>query len=248
MRRSGGEAHQAVDPHRPVTGMLIRDLRESLGWSQSRLASEVCRVAKRATVTRETVSRQESGKRTPGPWWLRHLATALQVPIELLERAAVDRRFLTDLAGVSISPLVAPDLIEQGFAAALRGRYPSADDWDEAVNTYGRDYMTWGAAEIQKRLAADLVVLQQQMDSPHQWSIAAVLATLYGKTFPGSDGVKAATWYRHAATFADRSADDATRVWVRGRASGAEYSTALDRMTPNQTMRCLGGASTSSSR
>lgn len=110
-------------------------------------------------------------------------------------------------------------LIEQGFAAALRGRYPSADDWDESVDSYGRDYMTLGAAEIQKRLAADLVVLQQQLENPHLWAVGAVLATLYGKTFPGSDGTKAATWYRHAATFADRSADDATRVWVRGRAA-----------------------------
>jgi hypothetical protein len=45
------------------------------------------------------------------------------------------------------------------------------------------------------------------------------LATLYGKTFPGSDGAKALTWYRHAATFADRSGDKATQVWVRGRAA-----------------------------
>jgi len=43
--------------------------------------------------------------------------------------------------------------------------------------------------------------------------------TLYGKTFPGSDGAKAAGWYRMAATAADKSGDLGTRVWVRGRAA-----------------------------
>jgi hypothetical protein len=61
--------------------------------------------------------------------------------------------------------------------------------------------------------------LQQQLDTPDLWAVGAKLATLYGKTFPGSDGAKALTWYRHAATFADRSGDQNTRVWVRGRAA-----------------------------
>ncbi|MGH3672317.1 MAG: helix-turn-helix domain-containing protein, partial [Pseudonocardiaceae bacterium] len=212
--RNGSRA-QAV-----ALGAAIRELRDSLGWSQSRLASALCRVANHTTVTRENISRWETGKRVPGRWWLRHLATVLQVPIEILERAGVDRRhFLTTVAGASIAPLVASDLIEHGFAAALHGGYPSGDDWGQAVVSYGRDYMTSGAGEIQKRLAADLVVLQQQLDSSGLWAVGAKLATLYGKTFPGSDGAKALTWYRHAATFADRSEDQETRVWVRGRAA-----------------------------
>lgn len=203
-----------------MLGAVIRDLRQSLGWSQSRLATKLCQVANHATVTRENVSRWETGKRIPGPWWLRHLATVLQVPIEVLEQTGVDRRhFLTDVVGVSIAQFVASDLIERGFAAALHGGYPTADDWDQAVDNYGRDYMTSGAGEIQKRLAADLVVLQQQLDTPCLWAVSAKLATLYGKTFPGADGAKALTWYRQAATFADRSGDMDTRVWVRGRAA-----------------------------
>lgn len=206
--------------HAVRLGAVIRELRESLGWSQSRLANALCDVANHATVTRENISRWETGKRLPGAWWLRHLATVLQVPIEILERTGVDRRhFLTTVAGASIAPAVASDLIEHGFAAALRGRYPTVDDWGQAVVTYGRDYMTSGAGEIQKRLAADLVVLQQQLDTPCLWAVGAKLATLYGKTFPGSDGAKALRWYRHAATFADRSGDQETRVWVRGRAA-----------------------------
>lgn len=206
--------------HAVMLGAVIRELRESLGWSQSRLATALCKVAKHETVTRENVSRWETGRRVPGPWWLRHLATVLQVPVEILERAGVNRRrFLTDVVGVSIAQLVTSDLIEHGFAAALHGGYPTADDWGQAVDSYGRDYMILGAGEIQKRLAADLVVLQQQLDTPCLWAVGAKLATLYGKTFPGSDGTKALTWYRHAATFADRSGDKNTRVWVRGRAA-----------------------------
>lgn len=206
--------------HAVLLGSCIRELRESLGWSQSRLAGELCRVASRDTVTRETISRWETGKRGPGRYWLRHLATALQVPLEILEQVGVDRRFfLTDVVGAGIAHLVASDLIEHGFAAALRGGHPTADDWDETVYTYGHDYMILGASEIQKRLAADLVVLQQQLDTPRLWVVAATLATLYGKTFPGSSGAKALTWYRHAATFADRSADLDIQVWVRGRAA-----------------------------
>lgn len=148
-----------------------------LGWSQSRLASTLCKVAQCETVTRETVSRWETGKRVPGAWWLRHLATALQVPLEILEQAGVDRRhFLTDVAGVSIAHLVASDLIERGFVEALRRGSTTVDDW-----YYERDYMTSGAGEIQKRLAADLVVLQQQLDQPQLWAVGAKLATLFGK-------------------------------------------------------------------
>lgn len=203
----------------PDVGPLIRELRESLGWSQSRLAAEVCRSADRDTVTREDISRWENGRRAPGPFWLRHLASVLQIPRETLEDAVDRRQFLTAVAGVAIAPVVASDLIERGFAAALRGDGPALDDWLAKVDVYGEDYMRLGAAEIQKRLAADLVVLQQQLDEPRMWSVAARLATLYAKTFPGSDGAKAVTWYRRAAEFADRSGDLETRVWVRGRAA-----------------------------
>ncbi|WP_051059254.1 helix-turn-helix transcriptional regulator [Nocardiopsis lucentensis] len=208
-------------PHgKPVaTGVAvaIRELRGHLGWSQSRLADEVCRVSGRDTVTRETVSRWENGKRTPTRYHLRHLAAALQVPLEALETDPVDRRaFLTSIAGTAVAPLVASDLVERGFEAALSGRGP---DWDALVDSYGRDYMTAGAAQIQQRLAGDLVVLQRQLDTPHAWATASRLATLFAKTFPGSDGVKAVSWYLRAAEFADRADDREARVWVRGRAA-----------------------------
>ncbi len=40
-----------------------------------------------------------------------------------------------------------------------------------------------------------------------------------GEVTPGSDGAKAAHWYRMAAEAADRGGDPRTRVWVRGRAA-----------------------------
>ncbi|RFU42397.1 XRE family transcriptional regulator [Actinomadura logoneensis] len=201
-------------------GALVKDLREGLGYSQARLADLLCASAAHSTVTRETVSRWEHGTRCPGPFWLRHLAAVLEVPLELLEDAKLNRRrFLTNAAATAIAPVVASDLIHSGFTSALAASRPGLDEWKDRLATYGRDYMSLGAAEIQRRLSQDLLVLQQQLESPGMWDVAAKLMTLYGKTFPGSDGARAANWYRIAAEAADRSGDDGTRVWVRGRAA-----------------------------
>jgi transcriptional regulator with XRE-family HTH domain len=200
-------------------GCLIRDLRLALGLSQSQLAEKLCCLGA-ATITRNKVSRWESGAVRPSSYWLSRLATALEVPLTVLEDADVDRRgFLTSVAGTAIAPVVAADLISHGFAAALDGAAPDVDQWRATVAQYGHDYMSAGAAEIQRRLASDLVVLQQQLDRPEMWGIAAKLMTLYGKTIPGSDGAKAIYWYRLASTAADRSGDTNARVWVRGRAA-----------------------------
>lgn len=203
-----------------TVGELIRELRCALGWSQGRLASKLCDAARYATITRNDVSRWEHGKRHPGPFWMRHLAAVLQVPLEVLEGTDVRRReFLTNLAATVIAPIVASDLIEVGYAAALTGGRPTLDDWDAKITQYGHDYMTLGAAQMQRRLAGDLVVLQQQLEDPALWAVAAKLMTVYGKTIPGANGAKAVQWYRMAAVAADRSGDPAVRVWVRGRAA-----------------------------
>lgn len=198
---------------------MIRELRLAHGWSQGRLADKLCEVSRHSTVTREDISRWERGKRTPGPFWLRHLATVLEVPLTALENDPVKRRtFITDVAAMAVAPVAVSDLIEHGFAAAL-ARRPTLDHWHTKLTAYGSDYMSLGAAEIQRRLAGDLVVLQQQLDIPGMWEVGAKLMTLYGKTFPGTDGSKAVNWYMMAANAADRSDNDAARVWVRGRAA-----------------------------
>nr|WP_272481993.1 XRE family transcriptional regulator [Streptomyces clavuligerus] len=117
-----------------------------------------------------------------------------------------------------MASVVASELLRTGFAARLSGG-PSVDDWEAKLLRYGSEYMSLGAEDIQRRVAHELVVVQQQLDQPRLWSVAARLMTLYAKTFPGSDGSKAVRWYRMAAEAADRSGDDGTRVWVRGRAA-----------------------------
>jgi hypothetical protein len=145
-------------------------------------------------VTREYVSRWENGKRAPR-FWLPHLAAVLQVPLTDLEQNRVDRReFLTDVAGGVIAPAVAADMLAYGFRSAFRGR-PDTDAWGARVEAYGGQYMTAGAAEIQAKVAADLLVVQQSLDTPQMWDVAARLMVLYAKTFPGSDGEKAVRWY-----------------------------------------------------
>ncbi|MER6528132.1 helix-turn-helix transcriptional regulator [Streptomyces sp. NPDC001508] len=66
-------------------GANIRRLREERGWSQARLAREVCRAAQVTgePVGRQEISRWETGKRTPREW-LPFLAAALGVPLEAL--------------------------------------------------------------------------------------------------------------------------------------------------------------------
>ncbi|MFF6808821.1 helix-turn-helix transcriptional regulator [Streptomyces sp. NPDC012403] len=66
-------------------GANIRREREQRGWSQARLAREVCRAAGviGEPVGRQEVSRWETGKRTPREW-LPFIAGALGVPVEAL--------------------------------------------------------------------------------------------------------------------------------------------------------------------
>ncbi|MFE9664267.1 helix-turn-helix domain-containing protein [Streptomyces sp. NPDC005955] len=198
-------------------GELIADLRKARGWSQGRLASAV-NGAFGTNLDREYISRWERSKVTPGPYYLRCLSAVLDVPLAVLEGEVKRRTFLTDVAATAIAPAVASDLLSAGFAARLTDG-PSADGWEAKLATYGTEYMSLGAADIQRRVTGELVVVQQQLDTPQLWSVAARLMTLYAKTFPGSDGSRAVNWYRAAARAADESGDDHTRVWVRGRAA-----------------------------
>lgn len=198
-------------------GVLTRDLREARGWSQGRLADEINN-AFGTSLTREYVSRWERSKVAPGPFYLRCLSAVLDVPLAVLEGEVKRRTFLSDVAATAIAPVVASDLLISGFSARLKGG-PSVEEWEEKLSTYGTEYMSLGADDIQRRVAGELVLVQQQLEEPRLWSVAARLMTLYAKTFPGNDGAKAVSWYRLAAAAADQSADDRTRVWVRGRAA-----------------------------
>ncbi|MFD6818828.1 helix-turn-helix transcriptional regulator [Streptomyces sp. NPDC060085] len=66
-------------------GANIRRLREQRGWSQARLAHEVCQAAQVSgePVGRQEISRWETGKRTPREW-LPFIAAALAVSVDAL--------------------------------------------------------------------------------------------------------------------------------------------------------------------
>lgn len=69
-------------------GPLIAQRRRELGRSQERLAQQLCGFSGRATVTKNEISRYEREERIPSADSLRHLATALGLPLATLERAA----------------------------------------------------------------------------------------------------------------------------------------------------------------
>lgn len=198
-------------------GELIRELCDAQGWSQARLADEINEQFGTA-LTREYVNRWVCSRTQPSHYHLRHLSAVLDVPLQVLEDQVNRRTFISDVAATAIAPTVASDLLTHGFAARLQGG-PSIETWEAKLSSYGTDYMSMGAADIQRRVVGELVAVQQQLENPRLWSVASRLMTLYAKTFPGSDGSKAVHWYRRAAQAADESGDEDAQVWVRGRAA-----------------------------
>ncbi|MFI9063861.1 helix-turn-helix domain-containing protein [Streptomyces sp. NPDC053429] len=156
-------------------GELIRELRTAHGGSQARLADEI-NTRHGTTLTREYIARWERGKVAPGGFYLAALSQVLDVPLAVLEDPTMRRTFLTDVAGTAIAPVVASDLLARGFAARLTGG-PDVEEWEAKLAAYGTDYMSMGAAGIQRRVAGELVVIQQQLEQPRLWSAAARLMT-----------------------------------------------------------------------
>ncbi|WP_327037628.1 helix-turn-helix transcriptional regulator [Micromonospora maris] len=182
-------------------GAQLRHARIEVGVTLASIAARTCYSASH-------LSNVEAGRRTATPDIVLAYARALG-------EADVRRRNL--LAAATIGPIAANDLIRNGFTAALAGHRDSADRWRDRVDQYGRDYMEIGADSLQTRLANDLVIMQQQLDSPTMWATAARALTTYGKTT--KDPAEAISWYDTARIAADRSDDLAVRVWVRGRAA-----------------------------
>src|SRR5258707_9044781 len=73
-----------------TVGDLIARVREHLGKSQYALAAALRDVSGRSdgVPDRGMVARWETGRRIPTPYWRVHLATVLQLPPALLDRAA----------------------------------------------------------------------------------------------------------------------------------------------------------------
>jgi hypothetical protein len=208
----------------PLADLIDRRMAE-LSLTLEAVATRVRRGSRnQARPTPALVHHWRRGHVTPGPSSVRWLAIALDMDLITMASAAdaqrkgddVERRtFMAGIAASAVAPAVTAELLWRGFSAAIGDR-PAIDDWLERLDAYGADYMTVGAATLQPRLAADLVVLQAQLDSPERWALASKLLALYAKTTPGAEN--SSRWYALASEAADRSDDLDTRVWVRGRA------------------------------
>ncbi|MCW6009989.1 helix-turn-helix domain-containing protein, partial [Micromonospora sp. CPCC 205371] len=76
-----------------IFGARLAALRMGRGWSQLRLAEQLCAAAGVPTVSRHEISRWERGERVPGEFWLGWLAVVLDTPhAELVAAAARARR------------------------------------------------------------------------------------------------------------------------------------------------------------
>lgn len=215
------------------TGAELRRTRQVAGISLSAMAA-------RTHYSKSYLGNVETGRRA---------ATAdVVLAYEQALGGDVDRRsLLTGVAAATVAPAAISELIHRGFAAALDDSV-SDDDWLARVDTYGRDYMSMGAEELQTRLAKDLVLLQRRLGSPARWDAAARLMTVYGKTLSTTDRRQGSVrWYQLAASAADRSGRADVQSWVRGRAAlalayeGAALSTASD--LAERAMATPGGAS-----
>ncbi|MFF0655448.1 helix-turn-helix domain-containing protein [Micromonospora tulbaghiae] len=86
-----------------LLGPLLAELRAARGWSQQRMAAELCAASGVPTLTRNEVSRWERQLRLPGDFWAAWLATVLGVPGELLAEAAARSRRL-GVAPAAVDP------------------------------------------------------------------------------------------------------------------------------------------------
>jgi hypothetical protein len=142
------------------------------------------------------LSNVEAGRRAVTPDVL--LAYARVLGEDCMQR----RGLLAAVAASAIAPVAAGELIHAGFSAAL-ARRGAEENWRAQVIGYGRDYMAVGAGQLQKRLAGDLVVMQQQLDTPAMWASASRLLAVYGKTT--GQPREAIRWYGCGSGAARRS-------------------------------------------
>jgi transcriptional regulator with XRE-family HTH domain len=198
-----------------MAGEMLRQARERAGISLSAMAE-------RTHFSKSHLGNVETGKRA--------VTADIVLAYEREVGEEMDRRgVLSGIAATVVAPMATAELIYKGFSEAAYRR-PPLDHWLERVDALGQDYMSYGAAALQPRIASDLVTLQGQLASPRLWGVAARYLTTFGKTTQGAR--QASRWYGLAAVAADRSADTDTRVWVRGRSAlalayeGAGLSTA----------------------
>ncbi|SKA11958.1 DNA-binding transcriptional regulator, XRE-family HTH domain [Marinactinospora thermotolerans DSM 45154] len=144
-------------------GAMICRARKERGWSQSRLAEELAQVSGRSTVTRQEVYRWEKGRRVPR-FWLPHIATALDIPRDRLERAIAANGASDD----------SPDP-----AATLTTLLPDGDPLTPLTASTGRRVGAQDARDLAARVhglrLADDVLAGRDLVSPARRELAAAL-------------------------------------------------------------------------
>jgi transcriptional regulator with XRE-family HTH domain len=198
-------------------GAVLRLAREAAGLSLDTMA-------RRTNFSKGYLSNVETGKRTATPDVIRAYQVVLGDDVNR-------RQLLMALLAGAATPLASAEVIGRAFELALDAPALAVDDWLAKLEEYGRDYMSraylsFDAGAIQARLAGDLAQIQTSLGQPALTSIAAKLLTIQGltvqsTTMPSGDGHRtdALRWYTLGVRAADRSADTASRVWVRGRAA-----------------------------
>ncbi|MFK8850195.1 helix-turn-helix domain-containing protein [Streptomyces sp. Ac-502] len=187
-------------------GELIKVLRAGRGWSQADLSGHLCDRSGHPTLTREEVSRWESGRRSPGRFWLPFLAEVFSVPLAALQAAGAGH------------PSALAEVARQGLMEAM-GEAAATDDWHRIADDYGHDFMALSAREVEPRLAGDLLLLRGKLGENRSalWEAAARLSVVMGMATASLNGPAAsARWYRTAVAAADRSGCTSLREWTRG--------------------------------
>ena len=103
----------------PSFGPYLAQLRLRRGWSQLRLAEQLCAASGSPTVSRHEVSRWEREERVPGAFWLGWLAAVLDVPPDDVAAAAERGRVRHRLAGAA--PTAGADLTRERASLELLG-------------------------------------------------------------------------------------------------------------------------------
>uniref|UniRef100_A0AAU2UZI9 Helix-turn-helix domain-containing protein n=1 Tax=Streptomyces sp. NBC_00003 TaxID=2903608 RepID=A0AAU2UZI9_9ACTN len=190
-------------------GELTKILRSGKGWSQADLAERLCNASGRPTLTREEVSRWESGKRSPGRFWLPFLADVLSVPREALEAAKAGH------------PSALGEAARQALMEAM-GDPVAVDDWHRIADDYGHGFMAQSSRAVEPRLAGDLLLLRPKLASgtPNLWAAAGRLGVVMGMASASLNGpASSVRWYRTAVAAADKSGCTGLREWTRGQGS-----------------------------
>nr|WP_162272732.1 helix-turn-helix transcriptional regulator [Nocardia lijiangensis] len=193
---------------------MLREAREDAGLSLREMS-------RRILLDKGYLSRIETSPKVAPEWIIDKYEGELGVDISR-------RTLLGGLAAGAVVPSAVTDAVRRMFEEETTPI--GLDSWVERMERHATDALTVGAAEMQTRIAADLINIRPQLANPQMWAIASRLMVLHGAPLADvADATATARWYQAAVDAADRSDDTTTQVWVRGRSalSMAHPSTAL---------------------